>query len=89
MSCVTSFVHLNIQHLLGDNTSFTGMSDTGILNGMFQIEKHAWLSSIVTLIHKYGTPAQKVSVAFQSEVNDSIKQWISRAHKGCRCLSLW
>ena len=74
-------IELYVEHALGDDPAIPRARQARILDGVLQIEKHARLAAVATLVDQHRAPFQQVAVSFQRQVDDRIQQWVPGTHE--------
>ena len=47
-----------------------------ILDGVLQVEEHAWPVTPIALVDQHRAPLQEITLSFQCQVNHRIEQWV-------------
>ena len=81
-------VLLHIEHPLGDDPALAGAGESGVLDGVLQIEEHPGLGARIALVHQDGAAFQQVAIALQGEVDDGVEQGVTGADEGGLRLAL-
>ena len=81
-------IEFDIEHLLGNDTALSRTRQAGILDGVFEIEHHPRLGTVIAFVHQHGAALQQITVALQGEVDDRVEQRMTRADKGGQRLAL-
>ena len=61
---------------------------TGVLQGVLQVEEHAWCRARIALVHQHRATAQEVAVAFERQVERGVQQRVAGADEGRQGLAL-
>src|SRR3990172_7774213 len=88
MAYIAFGIKFYIKHPLRDDATFAETGKTRILDGVFQIEKHARSAAGIVFVHKHGAALQKVALALKGKVYDRIEKRMTRADEGSQRLTL-
>jgi hypothetical protein len=80
--------HLDIKGAARDGAAFTGWKEAGILYGVFEEEQDAGVCSGVAFVDQDSAALEEVSVPFEREVEDCVKQRVPGTNE-CRQRLSW
>ena len=87
MACGTVGGKLNVEHPLGNDTAFAAAGQTGVLDGVFEIEKHAGLRPRIALVDQHRAALEQITLPFEGEIEHRVQQRMARADEGGRRLA--
>ena len=62
MADIAVTIHFYVEHAFRDDTAHTRACETGILNGMFQVEQNARIGAVIAFVYQDGTASEKITV---------------------------